>query len=180
MMNIFVVFKSLHVIFVICWMAGLLYIGRLFVYAQEAYQDTDEQRKNILLLQYHIMKKRLWYMITYPAAILSLIFGIMLIWLQYSEGLPDWLYVKLGFVMILIIYHFFCHTILLQQSKGVFKWSSKILRMYNEIPTILMFVIVFLVMTKTVIGLFWAMGTVVFIFIITLLIIKINKILKKQ
>src|SRR5665213_2109597 len=125
--------KALHIIFVVTWFSGLFYIVRLFVYNAEAHTKEDPER-TILMKQFGIMQKRLWYGITSPSAILTLIFGT---WMGILYGsLPTWLLVKLCFVAALFAYHFFIHSIFLQQKKGIFRWSSQQLRIWNEVATI--------------------------------------------
>src|SRR4029078_7832406 len=103
--------KALHIIFVVTWFSGLFYIVRLFVYSAEASIKAEPER-SILLKQFSIMQKRLWYGITWPSAILTLIFGIWL-WQLYGS-LPAWLLVKLFFVVALFIYHLSLHIIFKQ------------------------------------------------------------------
>jgi putative membrane protein len=125
--------KALHIIFVVTWFAGLFYIVRLFIYSAEANLKTEPE-KSILFKQLALMQNRLWYIITWPSAILTLIFGG---WLFYLYGsLPTWLLVKLCFVLGLFIYHLSLHKIFKQQSKGIFKYSSQQLRMWNELATL--------------------------------------------
>lgn len=149
--------KSLHIIFVITWFAGLFYIPRLFVYHIEA-SAKPEPDKSILTKQFKIMTKRLWYIITWPSAILALFFGIWLLiilptWLQQS-----WMHVKLGFVFLLIVYHFKSHQIFKQLQRDQIKYSSNFMRFWNEGATIILFAVVFLVILKNAIN--WVFGVV--------------------
>jgi putative membrane protein len=145
--------KALHIIFIVTWFAGMFYIVRLFIYNREA-QDKEEIEKNILTKQFSIMIKRLWFGITWPSAILTLIFGT---WMAYLYGfIPDWLWIKLGFVAGLYAYFFSLHSIYKQQSNGNFKWSAQKLRIWNEVATIFLIAIVMLVVVKSRMS--WAYG----------------------
>jgi putative membrane protein len=112
--------KALHIIFIVTWFSGLFYIVRLFIYNREA-NDKSEPEKTILQKQFSIMIRRLWLGITWPSAILTLIFGLW-IW-NLMGGFPEWLMIKLGFVVGLFAYHFSLHAIYKQQKKGMFIYS---------------------------------------------------------
>ncbi len=164
--------KALHIIFVVTWFSGLFYIVRLFVYSAEANQKSEPER-SILLNQFSVMQKRLWYGITWPSAILTLIFGT---WIGLLYGsLPKWLMVKLIFVLLLFIYHLSLHTIFRQQQKENFKWSSQKLRMWNELATLFLIAIVMLAVVKELISFVWGIGVLIAFAIILLLAIKIYK-----
>ncbi len=141
----FLYLKSLHIIFIVTWFAGLFYIVRLFVYFAES-QALDEPAKIILQKQYQLMQRRLWYGITWPSAIITLILGSSLVF-QYGF-VPDWLWTKLGFVIGLYAYQFYCHSIFKQHQQGIVKQNSMRLRVINEISTIFLFAIVFIVVLK--------------------------------
>lgn len=148
---------AIHIIFVVCWFAGLFYIVRLFIYHTEA-QDKPDPEKKILSDQFVIMERRLWNVITVPSMILTIAAGITMLclapgWLQQS-----WLHIKLTFVALLLIYHFMCQNKIKQMRNGLFIWSSARLRIWNEIATIFLFAIVFLAVLKD--GLSWIYGTV--------------------
>ena len=145
--------KALHIIFVVTWFSGLFYIVRLFIYNTEASQRQEPER-SILQRQFAIMIKRLWYGITWPSAILTLIFGP---WMLYLMGsIPVWLWIKLSFVLGLYLYHFSLQIIFNQQMKGIFKVTSQQLRIWNEIATIFLVAIVMLVVVKEYMS--WAWG----------------------
>ncbi len=157
--------KALHIIFVVTWFAGLFYIVRLFIYFAEA-QNKPEPEKSIL--QKHLLdwQKRLWYGITFPSAILTAIFGpCMLIWFPLST----WLIIKLSLVVGLFIYHFLCHGIFLQQKKGIIKYSGDQLRVWNEVATLFLVSIVFIVVLKNALDMLWGVLGLV-LFAITLMI----------
>jgi putative membrane protein len=115
--------KSLHLIFVITWFAGLFYIVRLFVYQIEA-QSKESPAREILSEQYKIMTKRLWYIITWPSMILATGFAIWLLVLRPFWITDAWMQVKLGFVVALIFYHIKCHLIFKSHYNGAYKHSS--------------------------------------------------------
>ena len=149
--------KSLHIIFITTWFAGLFYIIRLFIYYKEA-EEKPEIEKNILLKQYKLMIKRLWYIITWPSAILAVIFAIWLLILQPAWLQTSWMHIKLGFVALLFAYHWSCQILLNQIEKGYLKYSSFALRVWNELATIILFACVFLVVLKTTFG--WIFGVI--------------------
>ncbi len=146
--------KALHIIFVVSWFSALFYIVRLFIYAREA-QDKIPEARSVLTTQFLLMQKRLWYFIGWPAMIASLIFGLwMLILRPHLLSLP-WMWLKLIAVALLILYHFECQRILAQQKQGVFKMSSFKLRLFNELATLFLVCIVFLVVLKSTSGFIW-------------------------
>lgn len=164
--------KALHIIFVVTWFSGLFYIVRLFVYSAEA-NEKPEPDKSILLKQLGIMQKRLWYGITWPSAILTLVFGT---WMGILYGaLPTWLLVKLFFVAGLLTYHFTLHFIFRQQQKGIFKWTSQRLRIWNEVATIFLIAIVMLAVVKQLLSLAWSIGVLIAFVLILLSGIRIYK-----
>ena len=158
-MELYNYIKSLHLIFVITWFAGLFYIVRLFIYQVEA-EDKTEPAKYILQNQYKLMSKRLWYIITWPAMILTVLFGVWMLVLVPAYLSFPWMHLKLGFVIILLIYHIICHRIFRQLKNGIYKWSSTGLRIWNEVATLMLVAIVFIVVLKS--HLDWIWGTVGF------------------
>lgn len=169
--------KALHIIFVVTWFSGLFYIVRLFVYSAEANSKVEPER-SILLKQYGIMQKRLWYGITWPSAILTLIFGT---WMGILYGsLPMWLLVKLFFVAGLFIYHISLHRIFSQQQKGVYKWTSQQLRIWNEVATIFLIAIVMLAVVKQLLSVAWAVGFLIIFSLLLFLAIRIYKKYRKE
>lgn len=140
---------ALHLIFIVCWFAGLFYIVRLFIYATEANQKDDPE-KSILLRQFQIMKKRLWYGITWPSGVLTITFGLLLLFQDANHILwlfQPWFILKLSFVGILVLYHLQCQLLFNQQSRGEFKLSSLTLRLFNELATIVLVVVIFVMET---------------------------------
>jgi putative membrane protein len=149
--------KSLHLIFVITWFAGLFYIVRLFVYQIEA-NDKPSPEKEILQKQYKIMTYRLWYIITWPSAVLATIFALLLLHLNPGFIEMPWMQVKLGFVVLLFIYHFKCHKIYTELQNDTIKYTSNFMRLWNEGATIILFAVVFLVILKNAIN--WIYGVI--------------------
>ncbi|MGN6533935.1 MAG: CopD family protein [Ginsengibacter sp.] len=164
--------KAIHIIFVVTWFSGLFYMVRLFVYTAEA-NEKPEPEKSVLLKQFSIMQKRLWYGITWPSAILTLVFGT---WMGILYGsLPTWLLVKLFFVAGLLTYHFTLHFIFRQQQKGIFKWTSQRLRIWNEVATIFLVSIVMLAVVKQLLSLAWSIGVLIAFAVVLFSAIRIYK-----
>ncbi len=149
--------KSFHLIFVITWFAGLFYIPRLFVYQIEAFHKPSPE-KEILGKQLKLMAKRLWNIITWPSAILATIFAIWLIILQPLWLKEPWMQVKLGFVVLLIIYHLKTHQYFKQLQRDEVKKSSSYMRLWNEGATFILFAVVFLIILKSAID--WVFGII--------------------
>jgi len=169
--------KALHIIFVVTWFSGMFYMVRLFIYNTEA-GEKEEVEKNILRRQFNIMIRRLWFAITWPSAILTAIFGG---WMWYLWGsLPGWLMIKLGFVLGLYAYHFSLHAIYRQQSRGVFKYTSQQLRIWNEISTIFLVAIVMLVVVKQNLSWLWGITGLVLFVIALMSAIKIYKYIRNR
>jgi len=164
--------KALHIIFIVTWFSGLFYIVRLFIYNTEA-AEKGEPERSILQKQFSIMIRRLWLGITWPSAVLTFIFGPWL-WLQLAH-LPQWLMVKLFFVAGLYVYHFTLHALYRQQMKGVFKYSSQQLRIWNEVATIFLIAIVMLATVKQSISFVWGLLGLVGLIVILMSAIKIYK-----
>ncbi len=148
-------FLATHIIFVVSWMAGLFYGVRLFIYHTEA-NDRPEIEKNILQKEFIKIEGRLWNIITIPAMCLTILAGALMLYTRPYLLNQDWMQVKLGFVVLLIIYHFICQNIMKQLRKGIFKFSSNHLRLWNEVATILLVAIVFTVILKSAVN--WVYG----------------------
>lgn len=175
----FLYIKALHIIFVITWFAGLFYIPRLFIYTVEA-NEKPEPNRSILLEQNLLMQQRLWYIITWPSAIITLLLGATIIIQNPFFLKQGWLHIKLTFVLLLYIYHLFCHKIYIQQQNMKFKYSSKQLRIWNELATILLFIIVFLVVVKSQLSVLYALLGVFILSIILMLGIKLYATIRKK
>ena len=170
---------ALHIIFIVTWFSGLFYIVRLFVYNREA-QDKAEPERSILQKQYGLMIKRLWYGITWPSAILTLIFGPWMFMMYVKGVVPTWLWIKLAFVLGLYLYHFSLHRIFKQQRQGNFRHSSTQLRIYNELATLFLFAIVFLVVLKNGLNMLKGLIGLIILGVILMMAIKIYKRLRQK
>ena len=145
-MNIYLLFKSIHLIAVISWMAGLLYLPRLFVYHSGSLENKKSENT---VSTFKIMERRLFIYIMNPAMILSWIFGVFLIYLIGFENFNTlWLKLKLLLVILLTIYHFFLFYCLKKFVENIDLYSSKFYRIINEIPTILLILIILIVVFK--------------------------------
>jgi len=169
--------KALHIIFIVTWFAGMFYIVRLFIYNTEA-NEKQEPDRTILKDQFLIMIKRLWFGITWPSAILTLIFGS---WMWYLlDATPQWLIIKLVFVAGLYIYHFTLHAIFNQERKGIFKYTSQQLRIWNEVATIFLVAIVMLVVVKQNMSWLWGIVGLLAFVILLMSAIKLYKIVRTK
>jgi putative membrane protein len=170
--------KALHIIFIVTWFAGLFYIVRLFVYIFEAGQKpaTDQ---DILLPQLRLMASRLWYGITWPSAIITVIFGTLLLITQPSWLSMGFMQLKLGFVALLLIYHILCHRFFLKLQKTTDVWSSNGFRIWNEVATVLLVAIVFLIVLKNTVDWLYGIAGLVIFAAVLLLAIRIYKHLRK-
>ena len=144
-MNFYLLFKSLHLIAVISWMAGLLYLPRIFVYHSEAYHDSQKQ-------VFKIMERKLYNYIMMPAMLLSWLFGILLIYsLGFNIFKEFWMQIKIVSVLILTHYHFILGRYLQDFATDSNRKSSRFYRIINEVPTIILIVVVFVVVFKPLI-----------------------------
>jgi putative membrane protein len=175
--------KALHIIFIVTWFAGLFYFPRLFIYNTEA-NGKPEPEKSILQKQFGIMMKRLWYGITWPSAILTLVFGL---WVLFKGGWAGilfqpagrWMLVKLIFVLLLYLYHFSLQKIYNQQGRGIFKYSSQQLRIWNEVATIFLVAIVMLVVVKQNISALWGVAGLALFIAVLMSAVRIYKMFRK-
>lgn len=177
--------KALHVIFIVTWFAGMFYMPRLFIYNTEAQENINEEARNALTAQFTVMMKRLWYGITVPSAVLTLIFGSLLVhlgkwYLSLFNEQGSWLLVKLCFVILLYVYFFSLQKILKQQTRGIFKYTSQQLRLWNEVATVFLFAIVFLAVVKTAFSLLYGLGGLMILVIVLLVAIKIYQKLRER
>jgi putative membrane protein len=176
--------KALHIIFIVTWFAGMFYIVRLFIYNTEAAQK-EEPEKAILQKQFGIMIKRLWLGITWPSAILTLIFGPAVLFhghwnkvLFEAEG--RWLVIKLVFVLLLYAYHFTLNQLYKQQMQGSFKYSSQQLRIWNEVATIFLIAIVMLASVKESLSFVWGLIGLVCFVVLLMSAIKIYRMIRNK
>ncbi|MGB3774034.1 MAG: CopD family protein [Leeuwenhoekiella sp.] len=163
-MEYYLYIKSLHLIFIVTWFAGLFYIPRLFIYQIEA-SEKEEPERSILGKQLALMAKRLWYIITWPSMILTSIFAFTMLYLNPALFQMPWMQIKLGFVVLLFAYHFKNHQIFNQLQSGKFNYTSKFMRIWNEGATLILFAVIFLAITKSAVnwlyGLFGLVGLAV-------------------
>ncbi len=170
-MELYNYLKALHLIFVVTWFAGLFYVPRLFIYHIEAQQKPSLERE-ILTVQFQQMTRRLWYIITWPSALLCILFAIWLlmlmpVWLQQA-----WMQVKLGFVGLLFLYHIKCHQMFRQLQRNEVKYTARFMRIWNEGATLILFAVVFLVILKNAFN--WVYGVVGLIILAVLIMLGIR------
>ena len=166
--------KALHIIFVVTWFAGLFYIVRLFIYQTEALEKPEAER-NILKPQLDLMASRLWYIITWPSALLTLVFGIWVLTYRWGYMEQGFMHAKLGFVLLLYVYHGFCHVLFKELQAGKARWTSTQLRIWNEASTILHFAIVFLIVLKNTLSMVWGVLALIGLAILLMLGIQLYK-----
>jgi putative membrane protein len=167
--------KAVHIVFVVTWFAGLFYMPRLLVNIIESYQKPEPE-KSILLRQFKLMASRLWFGITWPSAIITLVMGISMLvnepsWLQLS-----FMHIKLTLVFFLYMYHFSIHYIFKQLQKDVVKYTSNQMRIWNEVATLFLISIVFIIVLKSALSMVWG---VIGLLIITFLILMGIRLYKK-
>ena len=151
--------KSLHLIFVVTWFAGLFYEPRLFIYHIEASKKSSPA-KEILENQLKIMSRRLWYIIAWPSAILATMFAIWLLVLMPGLLYQSWMLIKTVFIFLLYAYHLKTHQMFLELQRDKIRYSSNFMRIWNEGATLFLFAIVFLAIVKSAIDwVFMVLGT---------------------
>ena len=170
----FLYVKSLHIIFVVTWFAGLFYIVRLFIYHAEA-ETKEPTVKKILQTQYQLMEKRLWYIITWPSAILASLFAFWMLSKTPTYLKMPWMHVKLAFVLGLYFYHGICHIIFKQLQDNQVKHSPLKLRIWNEIATIILFAVVFLVVLKNAINWIWGVVGILLVSFLLMFSVRLYK-----
>lgn len=171
--------KAVHIIFIVTWFAGLFYMPRLLIYMTEAHQKTEPE-KSILLNQFKIMASRLWFGITWPSAIITLIMGTAMLVNQ-----PEWLrsgfmHIKLTLVFFLYAYHFSLQYIFNVLRKDVVKYSSQQLRIWNEVATLFLISIVFIIVLKDGFSMLWGIAGLLLVTILIMLGIRIYKKLRNE
>lgn len=163
--------KALHLIFVITWFAGLFYIPRLFIYHIEA-SEKPSPEKEILTKQLKLMTKRLWFIISWPSAILSVLFAIWLLVLMPLLLEEPWMHVKLAIVVLLILYHLKTHQIFRQLQRDEVNYTSNFMRIWNEGATLILFAVIFLVTLRNAFN--WIYGVIGIIVLAILLMLGIR------
>lgn len=171
--------KALHLIFVITWFAGLFYMPRLFIYHIEAVERDDEGTP-FLREQLKLMSRRLWYIITWPSAVLAVIFAIWLLLLFPSWLSQPWMHVKLAFVLLLILYHLRTHAIFRKLQADDIRYSSRFMRIWNEGATLLLFAIVFLAILKNAFNWIYGLVGLLLLAILLMLGIKLYKRIREK
>ena len=166
--------KALHLIFVITWFAGLFYIPRLFIYHIEATKKTASEQK-ILSEQLKLMSKRLWYIITWPSAILATIFALWLLHLAPYLIEQPWMHAKLAFVVLLIVYHLKTQMMFKAFQRNEINYSSNFMRIWNEGATLLLFAIVFLVILKNTLDMVYGLLGLIGLAVVLMLGIRLYK-----
>jgi putative membrane protein len=174
----FLYLKAVHIIFIVTWFAGLFYMPRIFIYIVEAH-GKPEPEKSILLKQLKMMASRLWFAITWPSAIITLGVGTSLIINQ-----PEWLqqgymHIKLTLVFLLYLYQFSLHVIFRQLKSDVVKYSSQQLRFWNEVATLFLISIVFIIVLKSALSMLWGLIGLITISILITAGIRIYKKFRK-
>ncbi|WP_162417201.1 CopD family protein [Cyclobacterium roseum] len=163
--------KALHIIFVVTWFAGLFYVVRLFIYQTEALQRPQAER-SVLKPQLDLMTRRLWTIIAWPSAVLTLMLGVAVLLYRPGYLQQPFMHAKLGFVVLLYAYHLGCHRIYLSLQKDRVVWSSTRLRLWNELATLLLFAIVFLIVLKNLINMVWGMVGLIVLGVLLMLATK--------
>lgn len=170
--------KALHIIFIVTWFAGIFYIVRIFIYQIEA-NDRSEEEKRVLVPEYKRNARRLWLGITWPSAVLTLIFGGWLLYLSPDYLKQGYMHLKLGLVALLYVYQLLCHRMYRQLQRDEYRYTSQQLRFWNEVATLFLFAIVFIIVLKSTFdmlwGLLWLIGLGVVLYIAIVLYKKIRK-----
>jgi putative membrane protein len=175
----FLYLKAVHIIFIVTWFAGMFYIPRLFIYMTEA-NAKPEPEKSILIRQFKIMAGRLWYGITWPSAAITAALGISLLVDQPHYLQQGFMHVKLTLVGLLYAYHFSLHYIFRLLKKGVYQYTSNQLRIWNEVATLLLISIVFIIVLKSALEMIWGIAGLIALTVLLLAGIKIYKSIRKN
>ena len=165
------VLKALHIVFVVTWFAGLFYLFRLFIYHREA-MERPEAERNVLVAQFRIMERRLWAAITLPSGVLATAFGLALIWVNPALLHQPYMWVKLAFVAGLWVYIVHGARILKQCREGAPRASSIRLRFLNEVPTVILIAVVFLIVLKDAVGWIWGVAGILGLALLLTMAIK--------
>ena len=152
----FLYLKAVHIIFIVTWFAGLFYMPRIFVYILESHQK-EEPEKSILLKQLNMMASRLWLGITWPSAIITFGLGTALIINQPELLQQGFMHIKLTLVFLLYVYHFSLQYLFNQLKKGVVRYSSQHMRLWNEVATLFLISIVFIIVLKNALSMVWGL-----------------------
>jgi protoporphyrinogen IX oxidase len=171
--------KALHIIFVVTWFSGMFYLVRLFIYNTEA-NIKPEPERSILQGQFTIMAGRLLYIITWPSAILTLLIGLYMLHLNSALLYVGWMHVKLTLLVLLFIYHHTLHFMFKQQRRGVFRYTTMQLRIWNEVSTIFLVAIVFLAVVKSNLSMVYGIVGLLLFAMLLMLAIRLYKMVRKD
>lgn len=163
----------------VTWFAGLFYIPRLFIYHIEAHAKPSPERE-ILTAQLKLMTKRLWYIITWPSAVLCTLFAIWLLVLMPGWLQQPWMHVKLAFVLLLFVYHLRCHQMFKQLQRDEVKYTSQYMRIWNEVATLVLFAVTFLVILKNAFNWIYGVIGIVVLGILLMLGIRLYKRIREK
>jgi len=172
-------FKAVHIIFIVTWFAGLFYMPRLFVYLIEA-DEKSEAEKKILLPQLKLMASRLWYGITWPSAILTLGMGAALLINQPGYLKEPFMHLKLTLVFLLYGYHFSLQILFNQLKNDDIRYTSTQMRIWNEVATLFLIAIVFLIVLKNALSMLWGLAGLIVVTLLILAGIRFYKKWRKQ
>ena len=175
----FLYLKAVHIIFIVTWFAGLFYMPRLFIYMTEA-TEKQEPEKSILINQFKIMASRLLYGITWPSAIITLGLGVALLINQPHYLQQGFMHIKLTLVVLLFGYHLSLQYLFNQFKKNVIRFTSTQLRVWNEVATLFLISIVFIIVLKNALDMLWGLIGLITVTVLILAGIKIYKSIRKK
>ena len=173
-MDSFLLFKSLHLVFMVAWFAGLFYIVRLFIYQAEALEKTEPER-SIIGNQLAVMAWRLWYIIAWPAMLITVVCGLAMLWVNPGFLTMPFMHIKLLLVALLVIYHLRCQTIFGRLQRGEARHTSIGLRVFNEVATLLLVAIVFVIVFRDTISFLWGIAGMVGLGAVMMVAIKLYR-----
>jgi protoporphyrinogen IX oxidase len=171
--------KAVHIIFIVTWFAGLFYMPRLLIYMTEAH-EKPETEKSILLKHFKVMASRLWFGITWPSAIITLIMGASMLINQPAWLQNGFMHIKLTLVLFLYLYHLSIHHIFNVLKRDVVKYSSQQLRVWNEVATLFLISIVFIIVLKDAFSMLWGIAGLIVVTLLIMIGIRIYKKLRNE
>lgn len=171
--------KAVHIIFIVTWFAGLFYMPRLFVYIIEA-QAKAEPERSILTKQLNLMARRLWYAITWPSAVVTLLMGTSMLVNTPAFLSLGFMHIKLTLVLLLYLYHFSLHVIFRQLQHGVVKYTSQQMRMWNEVSTLFLIAIVFLIVLRDALSMVWGLLGLLAVIVVIMTAMRLYKKARKD
>ena len=171
--------KAIHIIFMVCWMAGLFYMPRLFIYHTEA-KSKSEVEYNVLHKQFIIMESRLWWVITTPALYITIASALVMLYVNPALLSMGWMHMKLLFVAGMVFYHFRSQKMMYALRDEKSTWTSSQLRLWNELSTILLFAIVFVVILKSTMSWIFGVAGLLGLAILLMILIKACKKYRKS